>query len=153
MINLESLGLEMIDYDNVEHLSFLKKLMQSKDMSYLWNLTDSDLDNNQNVGNYLVIGESGNYLGYLNVSDPTEAIYGNTVSVYYAIEESYRGKDYGKRIISEVSDWLFNKNNIDCIVAQVDTNNSHSINTLTKAGMVQVHSDDDYSTFIQRKSK
>lgn len=153
MIELKSLKIELIDYKNIVHLNFLKRLMQSKDINYLWDLTNQYLDNNQNIGKYIIINELDNYIGYLNISNPTEAFYGNTVSLYYAIEESYRGKEYGKRIIQEVSDWLFSENNIECIVAQVDTKNSHSINTLTKAGMTEINNDSEYTTFIQRKNR
>lgn len=153
MINLVSLKIESIDYENTNHLNFLKKLMQSKDMNFLWDLTDKNLANNQNHYKYIIINENDEYIGYLNISDPTTAYYGNTVSLYYAIEESYRGNNYGKKIITEISDWLFQENNIDCIVAQVDIANNKSINTLTKAGMKVVNNDTDYTTFIQRKNR
>lgn len=153
MINLISLKIESIDYENINHLNFLKKLMQSKDMHFLWNLADENLANNQNNCKYIIVNENNEYVGYLNISNPTIAYYGNTVSLYYAIEESYRGNNYGKRIVNEISDWLFTENNIDCIVAQVDTNNISSINTLTKAGMQVVNNDSDYTTFIQRKNR
>lgn len=153
MIELETLKLELIDYQNIEHLTFLKKLMQSKDISYLWNLSDANLTSNQNKDKFLVLNKNKERIGYINISDPTDAYYGNTVSIYYAIEESYRGKEYGKQIIKEVGKWLFNHKNIECIIAQVDTQNSHSINTLTKAGMIEVNCDSDYTTFIQRKNR
>ena len=153
MVNLGNLKIELIDYNNIEHLNFLRKLMSSKDMGYLWDLTDKDLKNNQNSGKYIIINELEQRIGYLNISDSTEAYYGNTVSIYYAIEENYRGNEYGKKIIQEVSKWLFEENNIDCIVAQVDVKNNHSINVLNNTGMIQVNSDEDYSTFIQRKNR
>lgn len=152
MIELETLKLEQINYDNKEHLIFLKGLMQSKDMKYLWDLSDKELYNNQNDGKYIVVNEEDKYIGYLNLSNPTEAVYGKTVSLYYAVGENHRGKEYGKRIINETKEWLFNEKEIDCIVAQVDINNNHSINTLIKSGMTQFnHGDDEYTTFIQRK--
>jgi len=153
MIELETLKIELINYDKKDHLNYLKKMMQSKDINYLWDLADKDLVNNKNIGKYIVLNEDNDYIGYINISNPTEAFYGNTVSLYYAIEEYYRGKEYGKRIVQEVSSWLFNEKNIECVVAQVHTSNSYSINTLTKAGMIQVNCDDEYTTFIQRKNR
>lgn len=150
---LASLKIESVDYENINHLNFLKKLMQSKDMNYLWDLADKNLANSQSDYKYIVINKNNEYIGYLNISNPTIAYYGNTVSLYYAIEESYRGNNYGKRIIEEISNWLFEQNNIDCIVAQVDINNNNSINTLTKAGMKIVNNDSDYTTFIKRKNR
>ena len=153
MIKLKTLKIELIDYNNKSHLEFLKRLMQSKDISYLWDLSDKSLINNQNKHNYLILNENDEMIGYINYSEPTEAFYGNTVSLYYAIDEIYRGKDYGKIAIEETSEWLFNEQNIDCIVAQVDIENKHSINTLVKAGMFLVNNSEEYTTFIQRKNR
>ena len=52
---LQELKIELIDYNNIEHLSFLKKLMESKDINYLWDLTDKELSNNQNLGKYIIM--------------------------------------------------------------------------------------------------
>lgn len=106
---LASLKIELINYENTNHLNFLKKLMQSKDMNYLWDLADKNLANSQSDYKYIVINKNNEYIGYLNISNPTIAYYGNTVSLYYAIEESYRGNNYGKRIIEEISNWYSNK--------------------------------------------
>jgi RimJ/RimL family protein N-acetyltransferase len=151
MIELKNIKLEQINYNNKNHLIYMKKLMQSKDINYLWDLTDDELLNNHNVHKYIVINNDNNPIGYINISDETEAMYGNTVSIYYAVGEEHRGKNYGKKIIEEVREWLFKEKNIDCIVAQVDNQNNHSKNTLNKAGMLEVMQDDEYTTFIQRK--
>ena len=153
MIELETFKLELINYENIKHLDFLKKLMQSKDINYLWDLTERELSNNQNSGKYIIKNEENNFIGYINISNPTEAFYGNTVSLYYAVEETYRGKEYGRKAIQEVSSWLFDENNIECIIMQVDVNNRYSINTLAKAGMLEVNNDEEYTTFIQRKNR
>ncbi|MBE6147261.1 MAG: GNAT family N-acetyltransferase [Firmicutes bacterium] len=153
MINLKTLKLEEIDYDNKEHLLFLKELMKSQDISYLWDLSDKTLANNQNTNNYLVINEEDKRIGYLNLSEPTDAFYGKTVSLYYAIIESFRGREYGKKTVEEASEWLFNEKEIDCIVAQADVENIHSIRTLTKAGMDLVNKGEEYTTFIQRRNR
>ena len=100
MIELETLKLELINYNEIEHLKFLKKIMNSKDMNYLWDLSDKELSNNQNKDRYLVLNENDEKVGYINISEPTDAYYGNTVSIYYAIEESNRGNGYGKKIIN-----------------------------------------------------
>ncbi len=38
------------------------------------------------------------------------------MSIYYAIKENYRGKGYGKRLISEVNKWLIENKNVDLII-------------------------------------
>lgn len=150
MEQLKTLNLEKIDYNNKEHLKYLKELMESKDMDYLWNLTDGELENNTVSNGYIVINEFKESIGYLNLSNPTEAFYGRTVSLYYAVGERHRGNSYGTRIIKETMDWQFQKNNIDCIVAQVDSKNIHSQNACNKAGMSEIMSSEDYVTFIRK---
>lgn len=63
--------------------------------------------------------------------------------MYYAIEESKRGRGYGRDLIESVSDWQFQKENIDCIVAQVEPSNVHSQNALLGAGMKEVMRDEE----------
>ena len=151
MIKLDSLELTRINYENTEHLKFLKELVLSSDMHYLWDLSNVNLNNNQNKDRFIVLNESAEMIGYLNVSDIVEGRFGNTVSIYYAIKENYRGKGYGKRLVSEVNKWLLENKTVDCIVAQVDTKNINSNYTLTNAGMNKAVEDDEYTTFIQRK--
>lgn len=153
MIQLETLNLETIDYNNIEHLKFLRKIMESKDINYLWDLSNKELSNNKNKDKFLVLNEKEEKIGYINISDSTNAYYGNTVSIYYAIEESHRGNGYGKKLIKEIKKWLFKYQNIDCIIAQVDIDNTHSKNVLLNSGMEELNMSDDYVTYIERKNR
>ena len=148
MIKMENFQLEKIDYNNTEHLKYLKTLMKSKDMSYLWDITDSKLDDMSN--SYIVRNAEDDMVGYLNLSNPTDSFYGSTISLYYAIEESKRGQGYGKRLVEDVKNWQLQKEKIDCIVAQVEPSNVHSQNALLGAGMKEVMRDEDFVTFIEK---
>lgn len=148
MIEMKNFELEKIDYNNPDHLKYLDKLKKSKDMNYLWDVKEPKLNNSSNA--YIVRNKESDMVGYLNLSNPTESFYGNTVSLYYAIEESKRGNGYGKRLVENVKDWQFQKEKIDCIVAQVEPSNIYSQNALLGAGMQEVMRDEDYITFIER---
>ena len=150
MMELETLKLDKINYENKEHLYFLKELCKSKDMKYLWDLSNRDLLNNKNEDNYIVI-DNNDMIGYIKISDIIDGRFGNTVSIYYGVLESLRGNGYGKKIVSEVNEWLINERNVDCIVAQVDRSNIYSNSVLNKTGMNIVMESDDYTTFIQRR--
>lgn len=145
---MENFQLEKIDYNNKEHLKYLKILMESKDMDYLWDVANPKL--NDQTNSYIVRNEEDDMIGYLNLSNPTESFYGNTISLYYAIEESKRGRGYGKRLVENVKNWQFQKEKIDCLVAQVDPSNVHSQNVLSGAGMQEAMRDEDFVTFIER---
>lgn len=147
MIKLDNLELVNIDYNNKEHLNFLKDLILSKDMNYLWDISDKDLYNNLNEDKYIVLNDKNEKIGYLNVSDVVEGRLGNTVSIYYAIKEEFRGNGYGSKLVSEFNDWLFNNKEVDYVIAQVDVKNIHSNYTLSKAGMEILTQDDEYITF------
>lgn len=150
MIKLETLKLEKINYDDKEHLYFLKDMCSSKDIKYLWDLSNKDLLNNKNVDNYIVV-DNDNKIGYINISDIVDGRFGKTVSIYYAVLESYRGNNYGKKIVSEVNDWLINVRKVDCIIAQVDRENIHSNLVLNKTDMNVIMENEDYTTFIQKR--
>ena len=57
------------------------------------------------------------------------------IQLVYAIEESCHIK------------------NIECILAQLDTQNSHNINTLMRAGMINVNNDSEYTNFYTKKEQ
>ncbi len=142
--------LEKIDYNNLEHQTFLNKLMTSSNMDYLWNLSDSDMNTNRVGNNYIVLKDK-NKIGYLGVSDIIEAMNGNTVSIYYAIDEEYRGKGYGEQLVKVLSNSLFSTGTVDCIVAQVDINNISSQKVLLKNGYQKVYEDDEDVKFMQTR--
>lgn len=125
----------------------MKDLILSKDMNYLWDLSDKDLYNNLNDGKYIVLNDMKDKVGYLNVSDVVEGRLGNTVSIYYAIKEEFRGNGYGSKLVNVVNNWLFNNKGINYVIAQVDLTNIHSNYTLTKDGMEILTQDDEYITF------
>lgn len=58
-------------------MEYLKILMQSKDMSCLWDITDPKL--NDKINSYIVRNGENEMVGYLNLSNPTESFYGNTI--------------------------------------------------------------------------
>ncbi len=150
-MRLETLELEKIDYKNKEHLKFLKLLMNSSNINYLWDLSNKELSINTNGNGYIVRNNNKEKIGYLSVSDVTEAIYGKTVSIYYAIEEMYRGKNYGKELVKQVSAYLFNNRDVECIVAQVSKDNIASQIILLKSGYVKIFEDEEDIKFLQTK--
>ena len=149
-MEITSFELEKIDYNNIKHLEFLKELMRSSDMSYLWDLADSKLDTNRLGNNYIVLKDNEK-IGYIGISEITEAINGKTVSIYYAIAEKYRGKKYGEQLVKVISNNLLNTGKVDCIVAQVDINNKASQHVLMNNGYNKIYEDDEDMKFIQTK--
>lgn len=140
--------LEKINYENKEHLTFLSKLMESSNMGYLWDLADANLGTNHLGSSYIVL-KGKERVGYLNVSDVTEARNGNTVNIYYAISEENRGKRYAEDLVKVLSNHLFSTGKVDCIIAQVDVNNIASQHVLMKNGYQVFFEDDEYKQYMQ----
>lgn len=149
-MEITSLELKAIDYSNNEHLAFLKELMKSSNMSYLWDLADASLASNQLGSNYIVL-KGTEKIGYLGVSDITEAVNGRTVSIYYAILEKYRGKKYGEQLVKVLSNHLLSTGKVDCIIAQVDTKNTASQHVLMNSGYQVIYQDDEDMKFAQTR--
>lgn len=148
-----NLILEKVDYSNKQHLLFLKELMKSSDMDYLWDISDENLVLNNNDGRFIVVNSEKEKVGYINISDETDAYFGKTVSVYYAIIESKRGKHYGTMVMNQITNYLFYDRNIDCIVAQVDLRNKGSQKVLINNGYNKLYEDSkDYKFYRLKKN-
>lgn len=145
------LKLERVNYKDKKHLLFLKELMNSSNMDYLWDISDSNLDINNNRSRFIILNNRKENIGYINISQVTDAYYGKTVSIYYAVSESKRRNNYGFKIVDNLSDYLFAQKDIDCIVAQVDTTNIASQKVLLKSGYNKLYEDDDEIKFVRLK--
>ena len=148
-----NLVLEKVDYNNKHHLLFLKELMKSSNMHYLWDISDENLMINNNDDRFIVLNSEKEEIGYINISDATDAYYGKTVSVYYAITESKRGNHYGTMVMNQVSNYLFYKRDIDCIIAQVDVKNVASQKVLVNSKYDKLYEDTkDYKYYRLKKN-
>lgn len=109
VIELSTLSLVTFDKNNPKHLIFLKKLIKDKIVSERFQGFTQHLLHN--FGNeffdrgFLILLEQ-DIVGYVDVG---EYNYKND-SVYLrcAIDEDFRGKAIGRRLLSELTDYIFN---------------------------------------------
>ena len=157
MIKLDGLYVDKLDRENIKHLQFLKELMKSNNISYLWDLEKTKLELNKKedswIEEYLYFDNVNNPIGYINLSPPTEGIKGITTSLYYAISEQYRNLGLGSKMVAEIADYLFTVQNIDCIVGEVEKENIASQKALEKAGMDIAYQDDEWIVYMKSKQK
>ena len=147
-MELETLKLKKLDYNDPEDYAFIQELEKSTNMDYLWDLTNLE-DTADNKDGMIVLNEDDEKIGYLNLSEPTEARYGKTINIYYATLEKYRNKGYAKKMLEEVSNYLFNNTKIDCIIAAVKIENMASQKVLLKSGFELAYEDDEDMRFIR----
>lgn len=71
-------------------------------------------------------------IGYLYISSNKN----DEVFLECSLLKSFRGKGYGKRILNEISDYLFVNHNIRSIRADVDPSNKNSMMVLESCGYI-----------------
>ena len=81
-------------------------------------------DNNKSIYNSaFVVLDNSNPVGYLFISSRIN----DEVFLECSILKEYRGKGYGSRITNEISDYLFEEENIRSIKLDIDPSNKKSI--------------------------
>lgn len=158
MIKLDTLYMEQLGRNNISHLQFLRELMKSSNISYLWDLEKNEFEYNKKdesswIDEYICFDYSNMPIGYINLSPPTNGVKGKTTSLYYAISEQYRNLGLGSKMVAEMMNYLLTNKNIDCIVAEVEKENVASQKALERAGMTIAFQDDEWITYIKSKQK
>lgn len=135
-LNLETLQLKKADLSEEEHLVlFQKLLLEDNEFAgfikplFLKGVIQQESDI---YSSYYIVYDDLNAIGYIYLSNIDLM---NRVSLLYVIESSFRGKKYGKRLLREVSQFLFNNdNNIHEIELYIEGNNRYSKKAAVDAG-------------------
>lgn len=104
-----------------------QRLEKSKNNKCLFDSAFVVLDGNEDVG----------YLYISNVKN-------DEVFLEYSILEEFRGMGYASSLISEVSDYLFEEQNIRSIRLDIDPSNKNSMNVACACGYVE--DEEEYAT-------
>lgn len=73
------------------------------------------------------------FIGYVFISKRVN----DEIFVEYSIVNEFRGKGYGKLVLSEVSEYLFNNYNIKSISLDIEPSNIASIMTAVSVGYIE----------------
>lgn len=135
MIKLESMLLEDFSKVDMEQLKFYKKLRDQESISKRFQgilpslLSDSDSE----LGKGYLVSFNNKYIGYLligSISLDERSIY-----LRSAVDCDERGKSYGKIILKEVTDYIFNNyHEVQFIKLYIADDNIPSINTAKSCG-------------------
>ncbi len=133
---LETLTLSGFDKSNKEHLQFFKKLVNDKTITTRFRGMGSLLHNypkNTFFDRGLLIYDNNDLIGYLNIGGFNEKE--NAVYLRAAIDIEKRGKNYGKMVLSEVTNYIFkNYNFVSYIKLCISDDNIPSIKTALSCG-------------------
>lgn len=143
-ITMETLSLNTFDKDNKIYLDFLKKLLCDKTIKqrfqgFLPNLLRENT--NSIIGRGFFVSCDNELIGYIDIGNYNI----NEKSVYLrcAIEKSKRKKAYGRRILSEISDYIFNTHpEVETIKLKIDKDNVPSLKVADACGYKWIN--DDY---------
>ena len=152
---LNNLTLINFDKENKEHLEFLKKLIHDESIKKWFNGICSGLINNPNnefFGHSFFVKDNEDLVGYVNIGDFNT----NEKSVYLrsAVEKNKRGKNYGKTILSDITDYIFdNFNEVESIRLKIDRENKASLMTANACGYLWLTDDFYYKSNPNIKKK
>ena len=128
-----------------EHMLILSQI--KTETPYLGDLTNYDFQSKVKgiTGKNYFVENNGEIIGYIGLSEEIDTSIGKTVSLYYAVRKKYYGKGYGCLILDEITQILKENTLIDCIVANVNNQNTFGIRTIERANFKQVSelSDDE----------
>lgn len=142
MIELQSLSLTKYNekYESIKEelekgISASKYIHQIKERLEKSNKEDKTIYNNA-----FIVLEQNNPIGYLFIS----SMINDEVFIEYSILKEYRRKGYGKKLVNEISDYLFENNNIKSIILDIDPSNKNSMLLASSCGFF--FDEDDYES-------
>lgn len=150
-IPLTNLSLVIFDKNNPEHVRFLKYLVKDKTiLARFQGITNNLLHNHGDEffdRSFFVSNEIGGgvLIGFINIGAFNE----REKSVYLraAIDIKTRGAGYGKQLLREVTDYIFNNyHQVESIRLKIASDNKASLGTANACGYKWL-SDDFYAAY------
>lgn len=143
-IKLDTIELVIFDRQNSEHIEFLKKIVQDKEITkYFQGFLNNLLRKSNDIfdrGYFVRVNDQ--LVGYFDLGKYNEAE--KAVYVREAVVKEYRGKHlgFGKLMLKEVSDYLFNTyDDLNCVKGVINKENKFSQNTMFSVGGYSVGND------------
>ncbi len=107
-VDLETLTLNLFDKENKKHLEFIKKLCKDESIQRRFQGITVGLLNNPKkafFGYGFLVSHDDRLIGYIGVSEYHEQE--KSVYLRIAIDFGVRGHSYGKTLLSEITDYIF----------------------------------------------
>lgn len=131
-IELKTLKLVNFDKKNSSHISFFKKLNGDSSIKKRFQGLLSPLVSKEKFGKAFLVGDNNDLVGYIEIGevDPDD----DSVYLRAAVDEDKRGHGYGKRILSETSEYLFDNTDIRSIKLKIADDNIPSMKVAFSGG-------------------
>lgn len=145
-INLDELALECFDRNNKEHIEFFKKMRDGLENRFSGVLPNLMKNNSSFFDRGYLISDNNKLIGYIDVSayDYIEA----SIYLRASILSDARGKGYAKKILKEISDYIFkNYEEVLSIRLKIADDNIYSIKTALSCGYLNIPGTQMYVSF------
>ena len=134
-IKLDTLNLVSFDKNNPEHINFLKKIIHDSTIKSRFTgfLVSLNSKSNSIIGKGFFLMDKEIIIGFVDVGNFN--IEEKAVYIRGAIDKIMRGKNYGHRMLEEVSNYVFsNFKEVEQIKLKIAKDNISSIKTAESCG-------------------
>lgn len=152
--DLETLSLYIIDKQNKNDLEFIKKLFHDENIKKWVNGISNILSENINkdfFGSGFIVKLNDEYIGYVGIGSFNEKE--RCVYLRAGISNDKTGLGYGKRILSEITNYIFsNYDMVENIKLKINKENIPSLRTANSCGYIWLNDDFyiKYNPYIKR---
>lgn len=140
---LETLTLHIVDKKNKNDFEFTKKMVFDESIKRWYTSIGNGLlvnPNNEFFNYSFLVKDGDEYIGIIGIGN-----YNSEEKCVYlrsAVDKDKRGKSYGKKILSEITEYIFsNYNNVESIRLKIDKENIASLATANYCGYTILESD------------
>ena len=135
-IELQTLKLVKFDKKNSFHISFFKKLNGDPSIKKRFQGLFAPLVSKERFGRAFLVSDNNDLVGYIEIGEVNLEDY--SVYLRAAVDESKRGHDYGKKILSETSEYLFDNTDIRSIKLKIADDNIPSMKVAFSCGYEKI---------------
>lgn len=132
LIHLDTIDLTR--YNDTKHHKLKEDFENASSSKFIDSIKDRLISSSYNEDfsfqSAYVTEENGVSYGYIYLSSMKD----DEISIEISMLKDFRGKGYGSRTLTEVSNYLFDNHNIKTITCDIDPSNKRSINMATTCG-------------------
>lgn len=153
-IQLENLSLHTFDKSNRKQLEFIKQLCHDETIKKRFQgITVGLLNNPKNefFNHGFLVVDNNTYIGYIGIGNYDKQ--NNQVYLKAAIDKNKRGNSYGKKLLHEITEYIFKNYPIESINLKIANDNIASIKTALSCGYQSLEKEFYYKTNPYIKNK
>ena len=146
-ISIGKLNITSFCLENLEHIKFRNEL---KEDDLIYEFVSTSIESDIELENSYIIRTKDELVGYIYLKLISEE--DNIVELRYSVHPKYRGLGYGKRILEECRQFLFNVD-MNCVELHIRKDNENSIRCAESAEYELTGENNDEYFYIYKSLK